>query len=33
MTLVKKVAALVGSLVVIWYVSVNYHTLKKLAAK
>ena len=30
---IKQVAAVVGSLVVIWYVSTNYDSLKKLAAK
>ena len=30
---IKQVAAVLGSLVVIWYVSTNYESLKKLAAK
>ena len=30
---IKQLAAVVGSLVVIWYVSTNYDSLKKLAAK
>jgi len=30
---IKQVAAVVGSLIVIWYVSTNYDSLKKLAAK
>jgi hypothetical protein len=30
---IKQVAAILGSIVVVWYVSTNYESLKKLAAK